>query len=60
MPLVILLLFIIAAAVAPEAIINICRFIEWCFKALFYTIATIATVWFFGYAILSTYHRLFA
>lgn len=33
--MVIFLLFIIACAVAPEAIINICRFLEWLLKVTF-------------------------
>ena len=58
--MVIFLLFIIACAVAPEAIINICRFLEWTLRVVGYVITTVACVGFFGYIIYTTCQRIFA
>ena len=58
--MVVFLLFIIACAVAPEAIINICRFVEWCVKVLFYTASALVCVGFFWYAGVTVYEKLAA
>lgn len=57
--MVVFLLFIIACAVAPQAIINICRFVEWCIVALLYVIATVACVGFVGYIGVGLYDKYF-
>lgn len=57
--MVVFLLFIIACAVAPQAIINICRFIEWCVKALILVFATVASIGVLGYIGTGLYHKYF-
>lgn len=55
--MVVFLLFVIACAVAPEAIINICRAVEWLVKILGIVIGSIACFWFLGYCVYGIVHR---
>lgn len=54
--MVVFLLFIIACAVAPEAIINIVRFLEWCFKAVFVVGLAVFGVGFWAWMLNRIFH----
>jgi len=49
--LMVFFLFIIAVAVAPQAMLNLFRVIDWLGKAVLYVIAFVASFGFLGYLI---------
>lgn len=51
-------LFIIACAVAPEAIVNIARFITWVFRVVGTLICLCISVWFFGWCIYTIWDKI--
>lgn len=56
MPVVIILLFIIAMAVAPQAILNICRLIDAVFNVLLSVVGLALCVGFFWFLLLGRGH----
>jgi hypothetical protein len=57
MPIVIFLLFIIALAVAPEAMVNLLRLAEWLVRFVVVVIGSIASVWIVGYLAYGVWER---